>query len=231
MESSPPAELIGAAPAAVATLSPEVRFERTWLDRRSWVDVARGVVTDPGSVVAAVTEGLEFREGQIFRYDHWVDVPRVSSWYPLDRPPHPVLSEVHRALQHRYGVRFAAPAVALYRHERDGVAFHRDRDMRWLDDTRIALLVLGARRPFLLRPRANRHAAELPHKGATVDLAPGEGDLLVMGGGCQAGWEHSVPTLTHRVGPRLSVQWRWTSRTGRQERGGSYSDPVHFSSR
>ena len=46
-----------------------------------------------------------------------------------------------------------------------------------------------------------------------------------------AGWEHSVPRQTHRLGPRLSVQWRWTSRTGRQERGGSFGDPVHFSRR
>ncbi|WCO67578.1 alpha-ketoglutarate-dependent dioxygenase AlkB [Iamia majanohamensis] len=214
-----------------AGLSPSVTFARTWLDRRSWVDVARGAVTGADRVAEALIDGLAWDGdgGRVFRYDHWVDVPRLGSGYPLDRPPHPVLHEVHRALQHRYGVRFAAPSVAWYRDERDSVAFHRDRDMQWLDDTRIALLVVGARRPFLVRPRAHRHAHELPDHGATVDLAPGDGDLLVMGGGCQAGWEHSVPKLTHRVGPRLSVQWRWTSRTGRQERGGSYSKPLHFS--
>ncbi len=212
-------------------LAASVTFARTWLDRRSWVDVARGAVTGSGTLADTLVDGLAWDGdgGQVFRYDHWVDVPRLGSTYPLDRPPHPVLHEVHRALQHRYGVRFAAPSVAWYRHERDSVAFHRDRDMQWLDDTRIALLVVGARRPFLIRPRAHRHAHELPDHGATIDLAPGDGDLLVMGGGCQAGWEHSVPKLTHRVGPRLSVQWRWTSRTGRQERGGSYSKPLHFS--
>ena len=96
---------------------------------------------------------------------------------------------------------------------------------------RIALLVVGERRPFALRPRPNRYTHDLSDRGAVVDLAPGHGDLLVMGGGCQAGWEHSVPRQTYRLGPRLSVQWRWTSRTGRQERGGSYGDPVHFSRR
>lgn len=219
------------APPGAAALSPDVALERTWLDRRSWVDVARAAVTAPDDLATALMERLAWdgHGGQVFRYDHWVDVPRLGSTYPLDRPPHPVLHDVHRALQHRYGVRFAAPTVAWYRHERDSVAFHRDRDMQWLDDTRIALLVVGARRPFLLRPRAHRHAHELADHGAVVDLAPGEGDLLVMGGGAQAGWEHSVPKLTHRVGPRLSVQWRWTSRTGRQERGGSYSKPLHFS--
>jgi alkylated DNA repair dioxygenase AlkB len=208
-----------------------VEFERTWLDRRSWVDVARGFVSQPEAVADALMTELSWTEGQNFRYDHWVDVPRLSSAYRLDAPPHPVLHDVHRSLQHRYGVRFAAPTVAWYRNERDGVAFHRDRDMQWLDDTRIALLVVGERRPFLIRPRANRYAAELPAKGAVLDVAPGHGDLLVMGGGTQAGWEHSVPPVTYRLGPRLSVQWRWTSRTGRQERGGSYGDPVHYSRR
>lgn len=216
---------------AAATLTRGVTFERTWLDEASWVDVARGAVAGSDELAAALVEHLPWGEGEVFRYDHWVDVPRLGSGYPLDRPPHPVLSEVHRALQHRYGVRFAAPQVAWYRDERDSVAFHRDRDMRWLDDTRIALLVVGARRPFLLRPRAHRYAHELDQHGAVVDLAPGHGDLLVMGGACQARWEHAVPKVTHRVAPRFSVQWRWTSRTGRQEQGGSYGAPLHFSSR
>jgi len=113
----------------------------------------------------------------------------------------------------------------LYRDGRDGMAFHRDRDLRWLDDTVVALLVLGDRRPFRLRPRANRYAHELDHKGATHDVAPGHGDLVVMGGACQVGWEHSVPQVPEPVGGRLSVQWRWTSRTGRPVEGASFSAP------
>lgn len=219
------------AEAPSCALRRDVRFERTWLDEASWVEVARDVVTEPDDLVAALTGGLRWSDGKVFRYDHWVAVPRLGAGYPLDRPPHPVLHDVHRALQHRYGVRFAAPAVAWYRDGRDSVAFHRDRDMKWLDDTRIALLVVGHRRPFQLRPRSHRFAHDLPEHGAVVDLAPGHGDLLVMGGACQARWEHAVPKVAHRVGPRFSVQWRWTSRTGRQEQGGSFGDPVHFSSR
>jgi hypothetical protein len=49
-----------------------------------------------------------------------------------------------------------------------------------------------------------------------------------MGGGCQAGWEHSVPPVAAPVGGRISVQWRWTSRRGRMERGGSSSKPRRY---
>jgi hypothetical protein len=30
------------------------------------------------------------------------------------------------------------------------------------------------------------------------------------------------------VGARMSVQWRWTSKLGRMERGGSYRAPRHY---
>jgi alkylated DNA repair dioxygenase AlkB len=133
-------------------------------------------------------------------------------------------------LQHRYKVGFDGFAFARYRDGNDSVAFHRDRDMRWLDDTVIAILTLGERRPFLIRPRANRYDHEAELKGATHDLSPAGGDLLVMGGACQAGWEHSVPKVDPRIGGRVSMQWRWSSRRGRMEKGGSYSAPRHFSS-
>jgi alkylated DNA repair dioxygenase AlkB len=136
---------------------------------------------------------------------------------------------VHRFLQHHYRVTFDGFALNWYRDGRDGQAFHRDRDMQWLDETVIAILTLGATRPWLLRPRANRYAHDLPDKGAVIDLAPGSGDLHVMGGATQAGWEHSVAQIGRPVGGRISVQWRWTSRRGRQERGGSYRKPRHYS--
>ena len=65
-------------------------------------------------------------------------------------------------MQHRYGKHFDGFGLARYRNGFDGQAFHRDRDLRWLDDTLIAILTLGARRPWLLRPRANRYAHEAP---------------------------------------------------------------------
>jgi len=46
-----------------------------------------------------------------------------------------------------------------------------------------------------------------------------------MGGACLVGWEHWVPQVPEPVGGRLSVQWRWTSRTGRPVEGASFSAP------
>jgi alkylated DNA repair dioxygenase AlkB len=219
-----------------AALVPDAPVERLQLDDGSWVDVVRGLVTDPGEVFDAVHAATRWQQGRLFRYERWVDEPRLGAGWRVGQPvAHPVLLEVHRHVQSTYGVRFDSFGLALYRDGRDGQAFHRDRDMRWLDDTVIALLTLGARRPWYLRPRANRHdhgAWEGGAKGATHDLSPAAGDLMVMGGATQVGWEHSVPQIPDRsVGPRISVQWRWTSRTGRPVEGPSYRAARTYSRR
>jgi hypothetical protein len=141
----------------------DVAFERTWLDDGSWVDVARGWLAGHEQVYDALSAQDRWQQGRIFRYDRWIDEPRVGSfWRTGDPPPHPVLVEAQRALRARYQVPLDGFAMAWYRDERDSQAFHRDRDLRWLDDTLIALLTLGARRPWLLRPRANRYDHEAP---------------------------------------------------------------------
>lgn len=212
-------------PSDAPTVLDGCQVDRTWLDERSWVDVGRGWLDGHAALLEALTADVAWDRSRIFRYDHWVDEPRLGAMCRLDDPPHPVIRDAHRTLQHRYGVRLAAPSLALYQDGLHSVAFHRDRDLRWLDDTVIAIVVLGERRPFLLRPRANRYAHELPDRGATHDLAPGRGDLVAMGGGCQAGWEHSVPKRPGHRSPRVSLQWRWTSRSGRPEVGASYRAP------
>ncbi len=132
-------------------------------------------------------------------------------------------------LQHRYRVEFGGFGMIQYRDGSDGQAFHRDTDMKFLDDTVIAILTLGAQRPWLLRPRSAKHTMA-PGKGAVHDLAPGSGDLVVMGGRSQADWEHSVPYLGAQsaVGPRISVQWRFARRIGRPFTGAGYRAPLHY---
>jgi alkylated DNA repair dioxygenase AlkB len=170
-----------------------------------------------------------WRQNRLWRYEKWVDEPRLYGSPRVDgQPAHAILPELQPAIERRYGVQLSGMAVAQYRDGSDSVAFHRDRDLRWLDDTLIAIVSLGQQRPWHLRPRANRFAHDLPNLGATHDVSPASGDLLVMGGRCQADWEHSVPKVRRPVGPRISLQWRWTSRRGRPVQGPSYRAPRHF---
>ena len=204
--------------------------ERLQLDAHSWVDVCRGWIQGADEVAQAIIDGTQWNQGRIFRYDRWIDEPRLgSAWRPGNPVAHPLLIEAHRELQAHYGVEFGGFALAHYRDGHDSVAFHRDREMRWLDDTVIGVLTLGARRPWVLRSRAKRYDHEAPERGAQFDLSPATGDLLVMGGRAQADWEHSVPKVPGLRRSRVSVQWRWTSRRGRPQVGANYRTPRFYS--
>jgi len=208
---------------------PDAVFQRVALDETSWVDVARGWLAGADDLFASLRDSVAWQTSRLFRYDHWVEERRLVAAWRTPRPlPHPALGEIHRSLQLRYRVRFEGFSLIQYRDGRDGQAFHRDTDMRWLDDTVIAILSLGARRPWLLRPKTARYA-QAPDRGATHDLAPGAGDLIVMGGRTQADWEHSVPYLTRQpVGMRISIQWRHAARRGRPFQGGPYGAPLTY---
>ncbi|HZP30230.1 MAG TPA: alpha-ketoglutarate-dependent dioxygenase AlkB [Acidimicrobiia bacterium] len=201
-------------------LDPGVTFERIQLDEASWVDLARGFLHGADVVLDHLVATVGWSQGRRFMYERYVDDPRLSHWYRDGEPmPHPVLEDARLALSRRYRKPLSGAGLNYYRNGRDSVASHRDREMRYLDDTIVAILTLGACRPFLIGP----HPA-----GPSRDLRPASGDLLVMGGRFQAAWRHGVPKVARPVGPRISVTWRWSSGRGRADRGVSFRSPRRF---
>jgi alkylated DNA repair dioxygenase AlkB len=212
----------------------DVPVERLALDEHSWVDVARGWLVGACELLEHLRDHVPWSTSQLYRYDHYVEERRLgASWRRGSALPHPVLADATRWLQNRYRAYFDGFSMIRYRDGRDGQAFHRDTDMRYLDDTVIAVLSLGAQRPWLLRRwvgSASSKFDDQPGKGATHDIAPGAGDLLVMGGRAQADWQHSVPYLGNRpIGERISLQWRFANKVGKPFIGASYRAPLHYS--
>lgn len=195
--------------------------ERLQLDATSWVDVFRGWMHSAPGVFDDLARDLPWQQGRTWRYDHYVPENRLHTSAAPN--VHPALLAAHKALRNRYGVEFERPSLCFYQHGGHAMGAHRDREMRWLEDTVIGILSLGVRRPFLLIPRSSRRDG--PRQG--IDIAPGNGDLLVMGGRAQADWLHAVPPAVTREA-RISVQWRWTSRRGRPEKGPGYYAPRHY---
>src|SRR5690606_7100180 len=121
-----------------------------------------------------------------------------------------------------------------YRDGSDGQGFHRDTDMRWLDDTLIAILTFGAKRPWLVRPIGPKDDSDFDGRAPArvVDIAPGSGDLHVLGGRAQADWMHSVAYQPGGpLGPRVSIQWRFVRGPGRPPVGAAYGAPRTFGQR
>ncbi len=225
-----------AATSSPRRLADDVQVERIELGSGAWVDVARGLLLDHQRVHDELEATVSWQQGRVFRYERWIDEPRLGGFQRADSM-HPALAEAQAWITDRYRVRFDGVALARYRHAADSVGFHRDRELRWLEETVIGVLTTGAHRPFLMRPIGERRTAHdddmVAGAGSTFDLSPAGGDLLVMGGRCQAAWLHAVPKVTGgaAVRDRISAQWRWTSRRGRPDTNPGYSAPRTYGRR
>ncbi len=204
--------------------------DRRRLDDTSWVDVVDGFVVDAAAEFAAFHETTPWQQSEILRYDRYVPEKRLGAGLATDRSP--LLRQTSMHLRSRYGVAFDGVGALLYRDGDDFQGLHSDREMRWLDDTLIAIVVLGVRRPFVFRARqplsanpVRGHAGELD---GDIALLPGEGSLLVMGGAAQRDWLHGIPAAATDQA-RISLTWRWTSRRGRPDTNPAYSDGRQYS--
>jgi alkylated DNA repair dioxygenase AlkB len=174
---------------------------RLWLDSTAWLDVAPDWLRGADELFRVVLTKTDWHSREVRMYERVLREPRLTHrWLPADGDPlpHPALAEIARSLSARYRVSFSQIGANLYRHGTDSVAWHGDRVARELPEAFVALVSLGAARPFRLRPKGG---------GRSVGLVPGPGDLVVMGGSCQRAWDHSVPK-TKGVGPRISLQFR-----------------------
>lgn len=196
-----------------------MEVERIALDEWSWVDVCRGFLPDAAVAYDELLALVPWRRGSIHAYDH-ERAQNYSGGTVRSAAAHPALLTAHKALRAHYRRELTGPTLVHYRDGREGMGVHRDTDLRWLEDTLIGILTLGAQRPFLLRHKTSREGG--------IDVSPVGGDLLVMGGRAQADWLHGVPPARGVTGGRISAQWRWTSRTGRPQSGGGSQAPRRY---
>ena len=203
--------------------------KRVALDGSSWVDVVSGFATNAGAVCAQIIADTAWRQREVLRYDQYVPERRMSCG--LRKDAQPLLRQTSMHLSSRYGQEFDGVGAILYRDGKDFQGLHSDREMKWLDETLIAIVVLGVRRPFVLRPRTRwDQAVDRAPSGTDpndVVLMPGDGDMLVMGGRCQRDWIHGVPAAA-TADPRVSLTWRWSSRRGKPDTEPTYYDGRHY---
>jgi alkylated DNA repair dioxygenase AlkB len=187
-------------------VEPDVSYaglRRIALDERSWVDYCPGWLAGADGVLDTLAAHPGWQQRIVTMWDKTLPEPRLTAGWSTDRDDVEVpaaLQTMCRLLSARYAVDFDRVWVNLYRDGRDSVAWHGDRNRFLMTRPLVATVSLGARRRFLLRKRGTTRA--------THTLEPGGGDLVVMGGACQAEWEHTVPKTARHVGVRMSVTIR-----------------------
>ncbi len=174
---------------------------RTTLRDGAWIEHAPGWLRGSDRLFARAVESLEWGARTMQMYGEHVVQPRLMAHFDVAAPPpgFEVLREVGEWLSERYGLTFERVGCNLYRDGQDSVAWHGDRIARDLPHAIIAIVSLGHRRPFRLRPRQG---------GRSLGFELGRGDLMVMGGTCQRTWQHAVPKVRRPIGPRISVTYR-----------------------
>lgn len=201
-------------------------------DGSSWVDVVRGFVPAHQDLFTLLHEEIRWQQAEVLRYDKYVPEKRLGAMVRADTVTAVRQTGLH--LESRYRVKFEGVGALLYRDGQDFQGLHSDRAMKWLDDTLIGIVVLGQRRPFVMRERNgsvnDRDRTPAGQAPDDIDLQPGEGDLIVMGGRCQRDWLHGVPAADTDQ-PRISLTWRWTSRRGAPDTNPGYFDGLQFSDR
>ncbi|MGU3502813.1 alpha-ketoglutarate-dependent dioxygenase AlkB [Mycobacterium sp. C31M] len=184
--------------------------ERRNLGSGAWIDVRAGWLNDwldgEKTLFDELLEAVPWRAERRQMYERVLDVPRLVSFHDLTagQAPHPAIARLRRRLNDIYagelGEPFTSAGLCLYRDGTDSVAWHGDNIGRSsTEDTMVAIVSLGARRVFAMRPRGGGRSLRLPQA---------HGDLLVMGGSAQRTWEHAVPKTARPTGPRISIQFR-----------------------
>lgn len=170
------------------------------LDDDAWVEHQAGWLDGSDDVFDRLVATPGWSQQDLQMYGEVVTQPRLTTGWTVGAVPAglELLGDVAASLSSRYGVAFTRIGCNLYRDGRDSVAWHGDRVARTLPEATVAIVSVGHRRPFRLRPRAG---------GQTLSFELGRGDLLVMGGACQRTWRHTVPKV-REAGPRISITFR-----------------------
>ncbi|KOS22514.1 Alpha-ketoglutarate-dependent dioxygenase alkB -like protein 3 [Escovopsis weberi] len=154
-------------------------------------------------------------ETSVFDEDGSVVDAMTRKRVPADRrysryPPRPIpkcLDDLRRSTEAATGCRFNFCLVNYYASAADSISYHSD-DERFLGrDPAIASFSLGARRDFLLK-----HKPGPAGPGTrTLKYPLASGDMILMRGGTQSNWLHSIPKRSGKNqedGGRINITFR-----------------------
>lgn len=171
------------------------------------------------TLMHALQTELEWNQGAVSMFGKSIDEPRLTAWcgdtpYVYSRRRlepkawHPSLLNLRSRLERLmtelglvtpFGLNHCL--LNLYRSGQDSMGWHRDNEAELGIDPMIVSLSLGQARRFRLRPRKGIVTSPL-----TFEL--GKGDLLVMYGRTQTGWEHALMKTKQSMEPRINITFR-----------------------
>jgi alkylated DNA repair dioxygenase AlkB len=134
-------------------------------------------------------------------------MPRLVCWYGEKRSGepsielNPTLKIIKQNVEDSSGIKFTSVLLNYYRDGNDHVSWHRDYDKNYMKNPPVASVSFGETRYFDIRHKFRKDLDK-------IRIPLNHGSLLVMAGGFQHNWEHSVPKTARKIGPRINLTFR-----------------------
>lgn len=174
---------------------------------RGWLRAA-----EADDLLASLRARSDWTQGRIRMFGREVPEPRLTFFEgdpgvrytyahrPLEgRGWSPDLEALRNRFAQEFGIQSNTALANLYRDGRDSMGWHRDNEPELGPDPRVVSLSLGVARDFDVRRDAD---------GWKQRFALGHGDLLIMDGGSQTKWTHSVPKRLKTNEIRINITFR-----------------------
>jgi alkylated DNA repair dioxygenase AlkB len=113
----------------------------------------------------------------------------------------PIVAGLLTSVERLTGGRYNSVLCNLYRDGRDTVGWHSDDEPLFGSDPEVASLSFGGARTFQLRHKTTK---------ALESYSLGDHDVLFMGRGVQAEWEHRLVRTAKPVPARINLTFRLT---------------------
>lgn len=181
----------------------EIKIARAFLD-----------TTSAATFFRELHSSIPWKQDQIRVYGKLHDLPRLQRWYGdpgtvyvwsgitmVPEPLTPTLRQLKSMIEQATGTCFNSLLANLYRDGNDTVGWHSDDEPEFGIRPVIASLSLGAPRDFILRHKSRPDIGPI-----TIPLT--SGSLLVMSGGTQENWKHTVPRRAAIKTPRINLTLR-----------------------
>ena len=164
----------------------------------------------------ALLHEIDFQPDRVRLYGREIVTKRKVAWYGDEpyrytyshttktaAPWTSALAKIKALVEAADGNHYNCCLANLYHSGEEGMAWHSDDEKELRPGAPIASVSLGAERRFIFRHKARRDKAE-------IRLA--HGSLLVMQGGTQTHWEHSLPVMKRVAEPRINLTFRTIER-------------------
>ncbi len=192
-----------------SSVTVDARFttaKRTAIDAHSWIDVVPGWMAGSHVLLEKLASSEPWLQRDRRLFDQTFREPRLTAEHQdLCNAPE-ALRDAAQALSRHYEIEYDSLWLNLYRDGHDSTGWHRDRFSCRRSECIVPVLTLGARRRFLVKPRAGDNS---------ITFKPGSGDLIVMGGRCQEDWLHGVPKELGVTERRISVNFQSSTQASR----------------